>query len=171
MSNKLQYDVAIIGAGPGGYTAAFRAADLGKKVVIIEKDQQLGGVCLNRGCIPSKALLHLARVMEEAKSLKSSGISFSEPQLDLKGIQNWKNIVIQKLNKGIINLAEVRNVNILHGTAKFISKNQLSITNDDDDNIIIDFNNCIIATGSRTSPIPGIEIDHKIEDNEKRVKD
>ena len=118
------YDVAIIGAGPGGYAAAFRASDLGKKVIMIEKDAELGGVCLNRGCIPSKALLHLAKVMEAAKSLKKSGISFCKPQLDLEGIINWKNSVVDKLNKGISQLAKARNVEILHGTAKFISTNK-----------------------------------------------
>ena len=99
MNEKQKYDVAVIGAGPGGYAAAFRASDLGKKVIMIEKDAELGGVCLNQGCIPSKALLHLAKVMEDTKSLKKSGISFSKPQLDLEGIKNWKNSVVGKLNK------------------------------------------------------------------------
>ena len=102
MNDKQKCDVAVIGAGPGGYAAAFRAADLGKKVIIIEKDQELGGVCLNRGCIPSKALLHLAKVIEDAKSLENSGIFFSDPQLDLERIRNWKNSVVEKLNQGKI---------------------------------------------------------------------
>ena len=131
MNENQKYDVAVIGAGPGGYAAAFRASDLGKKVIMIEKDAELGGVCLNRGCIPSKALLHLAKVMEDAKSLKKSGISFSNPQLDLEGIINWKNSVVGKLNKGISQLAKARNVKILHGTAQFNSTNQLSISTKD----------------------------------------
>ena len=90
MSEKQKYDVAVIGAGPGGYTAAFRAADLGKQVIIIEKDSELGGVCLNRGCIPSKALLHMVKVIEEAKALEQSGITFGKPQIDLDAIRNWK---------------------------------------------------------------------------------
>ena len=160
MSVKLKYDVAVIGAGPGGYTAAFRAADLGKKVIMIEKTKKLGGVCLNHGCIPSKALLHLTKVMQDAKSLKSSGISFSDPQLDLKGIQNWKNVVVGKLNKGISQLAKARNVHIIQGTAEFISKNQLSIKTDDMKQIVT-FEDCIIATGSRPSTIHDIAIDHQ----------
>jgi len=160
MNGHKKYDVAVIGAGPGGYAAAFRASDLGKKVIMIEKDTELGGVCLNRGCIPSKALLHLAKVMEDAKSLKKSGISFSKPQLDLEGIINWKNSVVGKLNKGISQLAKARNVEILHGTAEFITKNKLSITNGKQKQTV-EFHNCIIATGSRASSIPDLEIDHQ----------
>ena len=160
MSNTKKSDVAVIGAGPGGYAAAFRAADLGKKVIMIEKDQELGGVCLNRGCIPSKALLHLAKVMEDAKSLESSGVSFSDPQLDLEGIRNWKNSVVSKLSKGISQLAKVRNVEILHGTAGFITKNKLSISIEGKKQTV-EFIDCIIATGSRASSIPDLKIDHQ----------
>ncbi len=160
MSDTKKYDVVVIGAGPGGYAAAFRAADLGKKVIMIEKDQKLGGVCLNSGCIPSKALLHLAKVMEDAKSLKSSGVSFSDPQLDLEGIRNWKNSVVSKLNKGISQLANVRNVEIIYGTAEFITKNELSISNEGKKQTV-EFIDCIIATGSRASSIPDLKIDHQ----------
>ena len=160
MSDTKKYDVAVIGAGPGGYAAAFRAADLGKQVIMIEKDQELGGVCLNRGCIPSKALLHIAKVMEDAKSLESSGVSFSDPQLDLEGIRNWKNSVVSKLNKGISQLAKVRNVEILHGTAEFITKNKLSISIEGKKQTV-EFIDCIIATGSRASSIPHLNVDHQ----------
>ena len=161
MEEKQKCDVAVIGAGPGGYAAAFRAADLGKKVIIIEKDKELGGVCLNRGCIPSKALLHLAKVIEDAKSLENSGIFFSDPQLDLERIRNWKNSVVEKLNKGIRQLAKVRNVKIIHGIAEFISTKKLSVKIDNRLKHTVTFNDCIIATGSRASSIPDLVIDHK----------
>ena len=160
MNEKQKYDVAVIGAGPGGYAAAFRAADLGKKVIMIEKDIELGGVCLNRGCIPSKALLHIAKVIEDAKSLKYSGVSFSDPHLDLDSIRNWKNSVVGKLNKGISQLAKARNVKILHGTAQFNSTNQLSISTKGPTQTV-EFDDCIIATGSRASSIPDLKIDHQ----------
>ena len=160
MNNNKSYDIAIIGSGPGGYAAAFRAADLGKKVVIIEKDKSLGGVCLNRGCIPSKALLHLAKIMEDAKSLKTSGISYKSPKLNLKEIRNWKNSVVSKLNTGINQLAKIRNVEIINGIAKFTSKNTLSISNNEDKKTIT-FTDCIIATGSKAISLPNITIDHQ----------
>ena len=94
MSDNLHSEVVVIGGGPGGYAAAFRAADLGKKVLLIEKDDGLGGVCLNRGCIPSKALLHLAKVIEDAKSIKKSGVSFGKPTLDLYTIRSWKESIV-----------------------------------------------------------------------------
>ena len=159
MTNKLHGEVVVIGAGPGGYAAAFRAADLGKQVILIEKDPELGGVCLNRGCIPSKALLHIAKVIEEAKLLEKSGVTFGKPQLDLAAIRTWKKSVVGKLNKGITQLAKVRNVQVIHGTASFISPNQLSVKNDNHSQSIT-FNNSIIATGSRASSIPGAPKDH-----------
>ena len=113
MNEKQKYDVAVIGAGPGGYAAAFRAADLGKKVILIEKNSELGGVCLNRGCIPSKALLHLAKIIEEAKALKQTGVTFDKPQIDLDAIRNWKDSVVNKLNKGISNLVKIRKIEVI----------------------------------------------------------
>ncbi|SVA40924.1 uncharacterized protein METZ01_LOCUS93778, partial [marine metagenome] len=97
MSQNIHAEVVVIGAGPGGYAAAFRAADLGKKVLLIDKDADLGGVCLKRGCIPSKALLHIAKVIEEAKALEKSGVTFSDPTLDLDAIRSWKESVVSKL--------------------------------------------------------------------------
>ena len=102
MSDNLHAEVVVLGAGPGGYAAAFRAADLGKKVVLIDKDESLGGVCLNRGCIPSKALLHLARVKSESGEVKSFGLSYSEPEWDIEAVKKWKNErVVGRLTKGI----------------------------------------------------------------------
>lgn len=161
MNEKQKYDVAVIGAGPGGYAAAFRAADLGKKVILIEKNSELGGVCLNRGCIPSKALLHLAKTIEEAKALKQTGVTFDKPQIDLDSIRNWKDSVVNKLNKGISNLMKIRKVEVMQGTATFYSPTQLSVKTNTGFQTIT-FNNCIIATGSRPSNIPGFPKDHPL---------
>jgi len=157
MANKNH--VVVIGAGPGGYAAAFRAADLGNKVTLIEKDETLGGVCLNRGCIPSKTLLHLSKTIDDVESVKKAGIEFLEPKIDMKKIQVWKNRVIKKLGGGIKLLAKKRNVNISHGEASFISDKSIKIINKDKEEII-NFDQCIIATGSRPNSLPFLEIDH-----------
>ena len=159
MSENLHGEVVVIGAGPGGYAAAFRAADLGKQVILIDKDETLGGVCLNRGCIPSKALLHLAKVIGDAKALEHSGVTFSDPKLDLDKIRSWKELVVSKLSKGIAQLANARNVEVVRGTAAFGSPSQLSV-NAKDGSQSITFDNCIIATGSIAAGIPGFPTDH-----------
>ena len=151
--------IVVIGGGPGGYAAAFRAADLGNKVTIIEKDSSLGGVCLNRGCIPSKTLLHLSKVIEEAESVKKAGVEFAKPKIDIKKIQSWKNRVIKKLGGGIKLLAKNRKVEVLNGTAEFISDKSIKVRGDSEQ--IINFDKCIIATGSRPNTLPFLEIDHK----------
>ena len=151
--------IVVIGGGPGGYAAAFRAADLGNKVTIIEKDSNLGGVCLNRGCIPSKTLLHLSKVIEEAESIKKAGVEFTKPKIDIKKIQSWKNRVIKKLGGGIKLLAKNRKVEVLNGTAEFISDKSIKVHGDSEQ--IINFDKCIIATGSRPNTLPFLEIDHK----------
>jgi dihydrolipoamide dehydrogenase len=161
MNKMKKCDVAIIGAGPGGYAAAFRAADLGKQVVLIEKDSVLGGVCLNRGCIPSKALLHISRVIHEAKSLEESGIKFPEPKINLETIRKWKESIISKLNNGISLLAQNRNITIINGNAKFISNSELIINTKKGDQTL-NFKYCIIATGSSPSLIPNIPHSPKI---------
>jgi len=152
--------VVVIGAGPGGYAAAFRAADLGNKVTLIEKDSVLGGVCLNRGCIPSKTLLHLSKIIDETHSIKKAGIEFSGLNVDMGKIQSWKNRVIKKLGGGIKLLAKQRGVEVLHGSAKFISDSSIMVTNDKDESIT-NFNQCIIATGSRPNSLPFVSINHK----------
>ncbi len=159
MSDNLHAEVVVIGAGPGGYAAAFRSADLGKQVILIEKDSALGGVCLNRGCIPSKALLHLAKVIGDAKYLEKSGVTFGDPTLDLDAIRSWKESVVSKLSNGIDQLAKVRNVHVIRGTASFGSPTQLSV-NTKDSSQSITFDNCIIATGSIAAGIPGFPTDH-----------
>jgi dihydrolipoamide dehydrogenase len=162
------FDVVVIGSGPGGYAAAFRAADLDKKVALIEKDDELGGVCLNRGCIPSKALLHISHIIEEAHALEGKGIQFNAPKIELEKIRNWKNEVVGKLNKGIAQMAKARKVQVFTGVAEFISKNEIKIKNKDKAEII-SFDNAIIATGSRSTVIPGIPNDHLSVMNSKEA--
>lgn len=153
------FDVVVIGSGPGGYAAAFRAADLEKRVALIEKDDVLGGVCLNRGCIPSKALLHISQIIEEASALEEKGIKFSAPKIELDKVRAWKNDVVGKLNKGIAQMAKVRKVQVFTGVAKFNSKDEIKIKSKDKSEIL-SFDNAIIATGSRSTVIPSIPNNH-----------
>jgi dihydrolipoamide dehydrogenase len=120
-------EVVVLGAGPGGYTAAFRAADLGKKVVLIERYDVLGGVCLNVGCIPSKALLHTAQIINEADHMKANGVTFGKPKIDLAGINGFKNKVVGKLTGGLSGLAKQRKVTVVHGVAEFIDQNNIQV--------------------------------------------
>ena len=161
MNKQIHSEVVVIGSGPGGYTAAFRAADLGKKVILVEKDKYLGGVCLNRGCIPSKSFLHLSKIIEDAESIKNYGVTFLKPTLDINKIRSWKNNIIYKLNTGINQLAKSRNIKIINGLAKFESKNTLAIENNSDI-YRITFENCIIATGSSVKKIPSFPSSNKI---------
>ena len=153
------FEVVVIGSGPGGYAAAFRAADLDKKVALIEKDDALGGVCLNRGCIPSKALLHISLIIEEARALEEKGIAFNSPKIELDKVRNWKNEVVGKLNKGIAQMAKARKVQVFTGIAEFSSKTEISIKSKDKSESI-SFDNVIIATGSTSTLIPSIPNDH-----------
>ena len=125
-----QAELVVIGAGPGGYAAAFRAADLGKKVVLIDKDDALGGVCLNRGCIPSKALLHMAKTMAGAKNLEEKGVSFGAPKIDINKLQKWKQEIIDQLGAGVKQMASARKIEIITGTAKFLSDKEIQIQTD-----------------------------------------
>lgn len=153
------FDIVVIGSGPGGYAAAFRTADLEKRVALIEKDDVLGGVCLNRGCIPSKALLHISQIIEEAHALEGKGIKFNAPKIDLDKVRNWKNEVVGKLNKGIAQMAKARKVQVFTGVAEFNSKNEIKIKSNDKSERI-SFDNAIIATGSRSTVITNIPNDH-----------
>lgn len=162
MTDKTQTEVVVVGAGPGGYAAAFRAADLGKKVVLIDKDISLGGVCLNRGCIPSKALLHLAKLIEDTKEVKKKGVFFDTPKINISEVREWKNGIISNLSSGISLLAKARKVRVITGNASFISKNKIRVKNKNDEQTI-SFENAIIATGSTAATIPEIPIDsHRI---------
>ena len=145
--------VVVIGSGPGGYTAAFRAADLGLNVTLIDKDKNLGGVCLNRGCIPSKAYLHLSHVISDASESKNFGVSFNEPIIDMNKIYSWKDSIVRNLNMGIETLAKQRKIKIINGLASFLSANQLSVKDNQNKQINIEFDYCIIATGSSPSKL------------------
>jgi len=151
-------DVVVLGAGPGGYTAAFRAADLGKKVILIERYPSLGGVCLNVGCIPSKALLHAAKVITEAEEVASHGIVFGKPQVDLGKLRGWKESVIAKLTKGLKALAKQRKVEVVHGSGKFATAHSIQVETAEGLKTI-SFEHCIIAAGSSVTRIPGFPYD------------
>ena len=152
------HELVVIGSGPGGYACAFRAADLGISVTLIEKDTNLGGVCLNRGCIPSKALLHISDVLNEAREASKIGLYFDAPKISIDKINNWKDNLVKNLSSGIEGLAKRRNIKIINGIAKFESANEISISKNDGSESI-KFKNCVIATGSRSSKIPNIKID------------
>jgi len=154
-------DVVVIGAGPGGYSAAFRAADLGLKTVLVERYPTLGGVCLNVGCIPSKALLHTAAVMDAARALGDHGISFGEPKLDLGKLRAFKSKVVGKLTGGLAAMAKMRKVTVIQGVASFAGPNELSI----DGKKTLRFANAIIAVGSQAAKLPFLPEDPRIVDS------
>tara|TARA_Y100000996_G_scaffold106735_2_gene78450 strand:+ start:956 stop:2377 length:1422 start_codon:yes stop_codon:yes gene_type:complete len=147
-NNHIKRKIIVIGSGPGGYTAAFRAADLGLDVTLIDKDKNLGGVCLNRGCIPSKAYLHLSNVINEAEESKDFGVTFEKPKIDIKKIFEWKNSIVNNLNSGIKKLANQRKIKVINGLASFLSANKLSVRDNQNKIINLNFDYCIIATGS-----------------------
>jgi len=155
------HELVIIGSGPGGYACAFRAADLGINVTLIEKDAKLGGVCLNKGCIPSKAFLHLAKVLNDARDVSKLGIEFQAPKLNINKINQWKNTITDNLASGIEGLAKRRKVNIINGTASFNSAAELVVQSELGEQKV-QFKNCVIATGSSPSNIPNINIDHDL---------
>lgn len=159
MTESIHFEIVVMGAGPGGYAAAFRAADLGKKVLLIDKDPTLGGVCLNRGCIPSKALLHISKVMDEASHLSSMGVTYGKPDIDLDAIRAHKDKIVAQLNEGIAQIAKARKVESIRGTATFKSNSELKVETEDSD-ISVSFDKCIIATGSTSAMIPGVPADH-----------
>jgi dihydrolipoamide dehydrogenase len=152
--------VVVIGAGPGGYTAAFRAADLGLKTVLIERYGTLGGVCLNVGCIPSKALLHAARVIAEAEEMGANGISFGKPQVDVERLLGWKEAVVRRLTGGLAALAKQREVEVVTGKARFTGPNSVAVGER-----TITFENCIIAAGSGSASLPDLPDDPRIIDS------
>lgn len=154
-----QKELAVIGGGPGGYVAAFLAADHGMDVTLIEKDTNPGGVCLYRGCIPSKALLHVAKLVREAREAEHIGITFGKPVIDLNKLRTFKENVVNKMTGGLGQLSRQRKINYLRGTAAFVNSNTVSIEKNDGTTEEMSFKNIIIATGSVPTRIPGISID------------
>ena len=153
MKQNTTREIVVIGAGPGGYAAAFRAADLGKKVTLIDKEQELGGVCLNRGCIPSKALLHISKSILDTQRLSKMGVHFNKPEIKIDQIRNHKNKIVTKLNRGISQMAKDRGVEVLCGEASFLS-NQKLLVKRESEKLNILFEQCIIATGSHSTLLP-----------------
>jgi dihydrolipoamide dehydrogenase len=149
-------EVLVLGAGPGGYTAAFRAADLGKKVVLVDNGAALGGVCLNVGCIPSKALLHAARVIAETREMSENGISFGPVSVDLDRLRAWKDAVVARLTGGLATLARQRKVTTLRGYGRFTSPNQLRVELAEGGEVSVGFEHAIIAAGSEAITLPFI---------------
>ncbi|MCJ2081470.1 dihydrolipoyl dehydrogenase [Methylobacterium sp. J-090] len=157
---EMRAQVLVIGAGPGGYTAAFRAADLGQSVVLVERWPSLGGVCLNVGCIPSKALLHAAKVIDESHAMAAHGISFTAPQIDIDKLREWKDGVVKRLTGGLSGLAKQRKVTVVTGEARFVSPNQVAVEHEGQTRII-GFDHAIIAAGSEPVQMPFIPHDDK----------
>lgn len=161
---ELRADLVVLGGGPGGYTAAFRAADLGKKVVLIERHASLGGVCLNVGCIPSKTLLHVAKVMSEAAELEDSGVDFARPQISLARLRAKKDNVVGKLTKGLAQLAKQRGITVLRGVGSFSSPRSIRVETADGVSSVL-FEQAIIAAGSRPARLPDLPDDPRIMDS------
>jgi dihydrolipoamide dehydrogenase len=161
-TTSYDFDLVVLGAGPGGYTAAFRAADLGMKVALIERWPMLGGVCLNVGCIPSKALLHAAKVIDEAQEMSAHGVSFGAPTIDATKLRSWKDSVVKKLVGGLSTLAKQRKIEVIHGVGKFISSHEIDVA---EAKRKVSFANCVIAAGSEPVRLPGLPDDPRIIDS------
>ncbi|ROQ30744.1 dihydrolipoyl dehydrogenase [Gallaecimonas pentaromativorans] len=164
MSNEIKAQVVVLGSGPGGYSAAFRAADLGLDTVIVERYSTLGGVCLNVGCIPSKALLHVAKVIDEAGTMESHGVTFGKPEVDLDKLREHKNKVLGQLTGGLAGMAKMRKVKVVQGFGKFTGANTLEVEGEGG-KTTINFEQAIIAAGSRPINLPFIPQDERIWDS------
>lgn len=160
--DTISCDVAVLGSGPGGYSAAFRAADLGLKTVLIERDPMLGGVCLNVGCIPSKALLHVAALIEEAKAFGAHGVAFGGPEIDLAKLRGHKEAVIGKLTHGLDGLAKARRVEIVRGTGRFHDANTFAVADADGKSTVVRFEKAIVAAGSEAIALPSLPDDPRV---------
>jgi dihydrolipoamide dehydrogenase len=154
-----KYQLMVIGAGPGGYAAAFLAADLGMTVALVDREKNPGGVCLYRGCIPSKALLHVARVMNEVEEAKAMGVDYPDPKVDLDALRGWKNSVVDRLTGGLGQLTKRRKVDYIQGTATIRDAHTIDIERADGTTETIDFDHAIVATGSRPAVIPALDLD------------
>ena len=162
--SEIKTQLVVLGAGPGGYSAAFRAADLGIETILVDARETLGGVCLNVGCIPSKALLHVAKVMKEAKHLASHGVTFGEPQIDLDKIRAYKDGVVGQLTKGLAGMSKMRKVKHVQGLGKFTGANTLEVEGKDGKTTIT-FDQAIIAAGSEPVSLPFIPQDERVIDS------
>ncbi|MEM7279400.1 MAG: dihydrolipoyl dehydrogenase [Pseudomonadota bacterium] len=158
------FDLVVLGAGPGGYSAAFRAADLGMNVALIERWPSLGGVCLNVGCIPSKALLHAAKVIDEAASMADHGIVFGKPKIDAVALRDWKQSVVERLTSGLSAMADKRKVTVIYGTGRFATANAIDVQADGETRRV-EFKQCIIAAGSESVRLPSLPDDPRIVDS------
>jgi dihydrolipoamide dehydrogenase len=161
----IECQMLVLGAGPGGYSAAFRAADLGMNTVLVERYSTLGGVCLNVGCIPSKALLHVAAVIDETQAMADHGISFGKPQVDIDKLRGWKDKVIGKMTGGLAGMAKARKVNVVQGVGQFLSQNHLEVTAGDGSKKVVKFEKAIIAAGSSVVNLPFVPEDPRIVDS------
>jgi dihydrolipoamide dehydrogenase len=164
MTNSISTELVVLGSGPGGYSAAFRAADLGKKVVLIERYENIGGVCLNVGCIPSKALLHVAKVVDDAKDISVNGVDFGTPKFDFAKIRDYKSGIVKKLTGGLKMMAKQRKVEIVNGYGKFISPTAMEVTQGSE-KTVVNFTDCIIAAGSVPVKLPFIPTDPRVLDS------
>jgi dihydrolipoamide dehydrogenase len=162
--NRHDFDLVVLGAGPGGYTAAFRAADLGLSVALLERGPTLGGVCLNVGCIPSKALLHAARVIEDAQAMAEHGVRFGAPQVDASRLRDWKDSVVARLTGGLDSLARQRKVTVIHGVARFASPHEFQVE-EGSSTRRVSFAQCVIAAGSESVRLPGFPDDPRVIDS------
>jgi dihydrolipoamide dehydrogenase len=161
----VECDMLVLGAGPGGYSAAFRSADLGMATVLVEKYSTLGGVCLNVGCIPSKALLHVAAVIDEAATMAAHGVTFGKPQIDIDKLREYKEKVVKKMTTGLSGMAKARKVNVVQGVGQFISPNHLEVTAADGSKKTVQFKQSIIAAGSAVVKLPFVPEDPRIVDS------
>lgn len=160
----MKAQVVVLGGGPGGYSAAFRAADLGLEVILIDAGKKLGGVCLNVGCIPSKALLHVAKVIDDAEGMAAHGVSFAKPEIDLQKIRNWKDSVIDQLTGGLAAMAKMRKVKVVNGYGKFTDAHHIAVKGAEGETVV-SFEQAIIATGSSVVNLPFIPKDERIMDS------
>lgn len=165
MTTDISCDVVVLGAGPGGYSAAFRAADLGQNTVLIERSPTLGGVCLNVGCIPSKALLHVAAVIDEAAAMGAHGVKFAKPEIDINVLRTHKDKVVGKLTAGLAHMAKGRKVTVVRGVGAFLDANRIEATAADGAKTVITFKSAIIAAGSEAVALPFIPSDPRIVDS------
>jgi dihydrolipoamide dehydrogenase len=160
-----QCDMLVLGAGPGGYTAAFRAADLGMKTVLVERWSTLGGVCLNVGCIPSKALLHAAKVIDESEDMGAHGIKFAKPEVDIDALRRWKEKVVGRLTGGLSGLAKQRKVEVVNGVGNFIDANRVEVVAENGARTVVYFDQAVIAAGSEAVKLPFIPDDPRVIDS------